>query len=105
MASDGDTILVQTGVYLEIVQTDKALSILANDGAGTVSINALNFGPALSFSNVDGPVTIEGLVLENGGGTRGFGEAGATCRCSPAGATATTTGPASSTASGRSCLR
>lgn len=73
MATDGDTILVQTGVYLEIVQTDKALSILANDGAGTVSINALNFGPALSFSNVDGPVTIEGLVLENGGGTRGGG--------------------------------
>lgn len=73
MATDGDTLLIQEGVYLEIVQTDKALSILASDGAGTVSINALNFGPALTFSNVNGPVTIQGLVLENGGGTRGGG--------------------------------
>lgn len=73
MASDGDTILVQTGTYLEIVQTSKSLAIIAGDGAGTVSINALNFGPALSFSNVTGPVTIEGLVMENGGGTRGGG--------------------------------
>ena len=72
-ASDGDTLLVLPGTYVEVVQTSKSLVVKANGSAGSAVINANNFGTGLSFVGVTGSVHLEGIAFQNGDGDRGGG--------------------------------
>jgi len=72
-ASDGDILLVQPGTYSEIIVTSKSLTIAPNGAAGSVVLNANNFGSALAFSNLTGDLVLDGLAIQNGAADRGAG--------------------------------
>ena len=73
VASDGDSLLLLPGTYVEVVQTSKSLIVVASGTPGSAVINANNFGSGLSFVGVSGAVHIEGIAFQNGDGERGGG--------------------------------
>ncbi len=71
MAVDGDTVLVASGTYNEIIVTSKAIAIVADGPSGSVIVDGGSFSSVLSFVDVAGPVALDGVLLRNGVAARG----------------------------------